>query len=205
MILVRASRELVADSANVNTVLSDVFSGTIASALDEGILFGSNSSGEMNGLTNYSIAEVDMGTNGAQLTNYDPLVEAYRKMLDNNSVSPSAYIMAPREWETLATLKDSQNRYLDRPQALDGIPFYDSTNIPVNESHGTANNASRIVTGDWNDLVIGFRNEMRIELLRERYADSYQYGFLVHMRVDAVPARDESFAQITGIIPDSGT
>lgn len=205
MILVRASRELIQDSVNANMLLEDVFAGTVGAAVDEGILFGTNSNGQMKGLTSYSLSEVDMGSNGAELTNYDPLVEAYRKMLDNNSVAPTAYIMAPREWETLAVLKDTQNRYLDRPQALDGIPFYDSTNIPVDESHGTASDASRIVTGNWSDLVIGLRNEMRIELLRERYADSYQFGFLVHMRVDALPARTESFAQITGIIPESGT
>lgn len=204
MILVKASRELIADSVNSNALLESVFTGTVASGVDEGILFGSNSNGEMKGLTSYSLAEVDMGTNGAALTNYDPLVEAYRKMLDNNSVGPTAYLMAPREWETLATLKDNDLRYLDRPQALNEIPFYETTNIPVDESHGTANNASRIVTGNWSDLVIGLRQQMRIELLREKYADSYQFGFLVHMRVDAIPARDESFAQITGIIP-SGT
>lgn len=205
MILVRASRELIADSVNANELLESVFAGTVASGVDQNILFGTNANGQMKGLTSYSLAEVDMGTNGAALTNYDPLVEAYRKMLDNNSVAPTGYLMAPREWETLAVLKDTTNRYLDRPQALEGVPFLETTNIPVDESHGTASDASRIVTGNWNDLVIGLRSEMRIELLRERYADSYQFGFLVHMRVDALPAREESFAQITGIIPDSST
>ena len=199
--IVLASRELIADSVNINDILETVFAGTTAAAVDAGILFGTNTGGEMKGLTSYDIAEVDMGENGAVLENYDPLIQAYRKMLDNNSVAPTGYLMAPREWETLATLKDTTNRYLDRPQALEGIPLLDTTNIPVDEEHGTAENASRIVTGNWNDLVIGLRSEMRIELLRERFASTYQYGFLCHMRVDALPAREESFAQITGIIP----
>lgn len=205
MILVKASRELMSDSINGESILESVFAGTVGAGVDAGILFGSNANGQMKGLTSYGISEVDMGTNGAELENYDPLVSAYRKMLDNNSVAPTAYLMAPREWETLAVLKDSQNRYLDRPQALDDIPFLETTNIPTDEEHGSADNASRIVTGNWNDLVIGLRSEMRIELLRERYADSYQFGFLCHMRVDALPARNESFAQITGIIPESAS
>lgn len=201
MILVKASRELISDSVNANDLLSSVFAGTVSAGVDAGILFGTNANGQMKGLTSYNLAEVDMGENGAALTNYDPLVQAYRKQLDNNSSAPTAYIMAPREWETLATLKDNQDRYLDRPQALDGIPFLETTNIPTDETHGTAENASRIVTGNFGDLVIGLRQSMRIELLRERFADSYQFGFLVHMRVDALPAREESFSQITGIIP----
>lgn len=201
MILVVASRELIADSVNINRAMESVFAGSVAAAVDQGILFGSNTNGEMKGLTSYNIGQVDMGTDGAALTDYDPLVQAYRNMLDSNASSPTAYLMAPREWETLATLKDANNRYLDRPQALDGIPLYDTTHIPTDETHGTASNASRIVTGNWNELVIGLRQQMRIELLREKYADSYQFGFLVHMRVDALPAHDKSFAQITGIIP----
>jgi len=201
MILVRASRELIADSVNANTLLEDVFTGTVASGVDAGILFGSNTGGEMKGLTSFSISEVDMGTDGATLDNFDPLIEIQRKMLDNNSAAPTAYIMAPREWETIAKFKDTTNQPLQRPQALRDIPFLETTNVPVDESHGAANDASRIVTGNWEDLVIGLRSEMRVELLRERYADSYQFGFLVHMRVDAIPARNESFGQITGIIP----
>ena len=38
-------------------------------------------------------------------------------------------------------------------------------------------------------------------VLRERYADNYQYGFLVHMRTDVAVEHAESFAQLIGVIP----
>lgn len=203
--IVKASRELMADSVNMSQVLESVFAGVTASAVDAGILFGTGSDGQIRGLTDYDIAEHDMGTDGAELVNYDPLVRAYRLMLDNNSVGPNAAIMAPRTWESLAILKDSQNRYLDRPQALENVQFLESTTIPATEIHGSATNASRIIMGNWADLVIGMRQQMRIEVLRERFASNYQLGFLCHLRVDAVPARLQSFAQITGIVPNGAS
>ncbi len=203
--IVKASRELMADSLNMNEVLESVFAGTTAAAVDQGILFGSGSDGQIKGLSSYNIAEVDMGTDGAPLESYAPLVQAYQKMLENNAPAPTGFIMNPREWGTLAGLTDTTGQPLRKPEALADIPMYETTGVPVDEVHGGASNASRIITGVWPDLVIGLRSEMRIDLLRERYASTYEYGFLVHMRVDAIPARDESFAQITGIIPASGT
>lgn len=201
--LVKASRELVMDSVNVEDALESAFTGALGSEVDRALLFGTDTAGQPKGLTSYAgVGTFSLGTgNGGPLTNYDPLLQIYRLMLDANSSPPSAFLMSPREWESLAVLKDSTGRYLDRPQALEGIPFLETTNIPVNEVVGTSNNTSRIITGNWNDLVIGFRRTLRIELLRETYAENYQFGFLAHLRVDAVPAREQSFAQVTGITP----
>jgi len=201
--LVKASRELVQDSLNIEEVIEAAFIGVISAELDRAMFFGTGSGGEMKGITQYSgISTTTLGSgNGGALTNYDPLVTAYRKLLDENSSAPTAYLMSPREWEALATLKDSDNRYLDKPQAITEIPFMETTNIPITDAIGTSNDASRIITGNFNDLVIGLRSEMRVELLKESFAQNYQYGFLVHMRVDAIPAREKSFSEVTGITP----
>jgi HK97 family phage major capsid protein len=199
--IVKASRELLQDSINVEQVLEGVFAGVTAQALDQNVIFGTGADGQIKGLTEYTINEYEMADNGDPLTNFDPLVLAYRQLLDQNAPPPTAYLMAPRTWETLQTLKDSQNRYLTPPAALDGIPMLETTHFPVDETQGTASNASRILTGYFPDLIVGIRQEMRVEVLRERFANSYEIGFLVHMRADAIPMRTGSFGQILGITP----
>jgi HK97 family phage major capsid protein len=73
--------------------------------------------------------------------------------------------------------------------------------MPVDETHGTATDASAIVMGDFRELWLGIRLQLRIEVLKERYADNLQMGFLAWLRADIQLAHPESFAKITGIIP----
>ena len=42
---------------------------------------------------------------------------------------------------------------------------------------------------------------MRIEVLRERYADNLQYGFLAYLRADVAVTHAASFGKLIGIIP----
>lgn len=204
MILVKASRELIQDSSNISNILSRVFSQTVSTAVDQGILYGSGADSEMRGLTNdfWDIDTVSMGTNGAALTDYDDMIDAINKLWTSNGGMPTAFLMHPRTLSALAKLKDDQSRYLDKPEILREVPLYDTTSIPIDETHGTATNASRILCGNWSDIMIGVRDQVRIELLREKWAPDFGIGFLVSMRVDFVPLRtDGSFSQITGIIP----
>ena len=66
---------------------------------------------------------------------------------------------------------------------------------------GTANNASTIVLGDFTQMMLGVRSELRIEVLREKYADTLQYGFIAHLRFDVQLAHAQSFAKLIGITP----
>lgn len=47
--------------------------------------------------------------------------------------------------------------------------------------------------------------EMSITILRERYADYGQIGFLVSMRADVQLAHKTSFSRLKGIIPVKGS
>ena len=47
--------------------------------------------------------------------------------------------------------------------------------------------------------MIGMRNEIRVEVLRERFADTHQYAFVAHMRFDIAIAHAASFHKISGI------
>ncbi|MBE3589871.1 MAG: phage major capsid protein [Firmicutes bacterium] len=120
-------------------------------------------------------------------------------MMAANAPEPTYYVMAPRTETQLAKLKDSTGQPLRRPDTLAQARFVASTIVPVNETHGTATGATRIITGDFSQVLVGVRTALRVEVLRERYADALQYGFLAWLRMDAALAHPDAFAQVVGI------
>ena len=201
-VIVKSSRELVQDSLNIEEILERSFAQAFAAEIDRVALLGSGTSPELEGIFNYAnINEVDMGTNGAAITSYAPIISAVQKLKESNAGEAGALIMAPRTWGTLTGLTDQNDQPLQRPGAIADIPYFDTNSIPIDQSHGTATDASTIITGDFSDLVLGMRSELRVELLSETYAANYQFGFLAHLRADVKPLHDESFTKITGIIP----
>jgi HK97 family phage major capsid protein len=58
-----------------------------------------------------------------------------------------------------------------------------------------------VIMGDFTELYLGVRSELRVEVLREKYADALQYGFLAWLRMDVAVAHAASFAKLIGILP----
>src|SRR3546814_3056226 len=71
-------------------------------------------------------------------------------------------------------MKDGNGQQLMRPKMLDPAAFLSTTSIEINETQGTSSNASRIYAGFYPDLFIGMRSELRVVVLRERYADAHR-------------------------------
>lgn len=199
--LVRISRELLADSLNIEAGLKNAFAKSLAISVDKAALIGTGS-GEPKGIANWAnVGSVDMGTNGAALTDYDPVLDAANVMMTANAGEPTAAIMHPRTLTAFNKLKDSQNRSLERPPAIKKLPFLPTTTVPIDDTHGTANDASRVFVGDYSGLMIGMRQQVRIDTLREYYAINHQYGFIASLRCDVVLEHDEQFAIIEGVTP----
>lgn len=199
--LVKLSRELAEDSANVSQMLEAAFVGAASVEFDRAGLFGSGGGQEPLGIANQNgIGTVSMGTNGAALTNFDPLIDGGVQVLEANA-EPGAAVMSPRTAGELAKLKDANGNPLRKPAMLDPIAELITTSVPNDQTQGTADNATSIVMGDWRQLIIGLRSELRIELLRETFAGNHQYGFVFHMRGDFQPAHANAFSAVEGIIP----
>lgn len=201
--LVKVSRELLEDSVNVESALINALTQSLSLELDRAALFGSGTAPELKGLTKYTnVGQVSMGTNGAQLTNWDKVIDAVNEILIDNGAEPNAMVMAPRTWAAIAKFKDTTGAPLAPPPALAKVQRLVSTAVPIAETQGTASNASEIILGDWRELMIGMRAEVRVEILKERFsADAFQVGFLAYLRADVAPAHEESFARLIGIIP----
>ena len=73
------------------------FAQATALEVDRVALLGSGSAPEPTGISNVTgVGEVDMGTNGAAITDYDEILDALQEIQDANAQDPTAAIMAPR-------------------------------------------------------------------------------------------------------------
>lgn len=203
-VLCRVSRELLEDSMNIDRVLPDIIAKAMASELDRVCLFGSGSGAEPQGLINMSsLPEVALDdqltdhANGA----FGPLIAARGLLLAANSEEPTAFILNPREDETYTGLRNGNGDPVIAPAKIARIPQLVSTVVPTDL--GVADNESVILTGDFTRMLVGIRNNLRIEILKERYAEFHQYAFIAHMRATVAVEQIAAFAAITGILPEA--
>lgn len=200
--LVKVTRELLQDSANIETVLRDAFAQAMALEVQRVAFYGDGVKeplGLINQPDNFKILEIDKGTNGGPFQ-FDDLIDGVGTLLQNDAEAPTATIMSAREWETFNKLKDGEGNHLINTghPVLQDNPILPTTAIKTDETKGTASNASRIFMGEWPQLVIAVRSDLRVEVLRELYAENYQFGFLAHMRLDIGVLQEKAFVQING-------
>ncbi|WP_407280120.1 phage major capsid protein [Aromatoleum evansii] len=201
-VLVKVSLELLQDSVNIEEALMTAFAGSLAGEVDRVALFGSGTAPEPRGIFNTTnVGSVSMGANGAALTNYGKILDVLYELEVANAAAPTGMVMHPRTSRVLNGLADTTGQPLRMPEALAGIPRFVTTATPIDQTQGTANNASAAVMGNFRELLLGVRQEMRIEVLRERFAENLQYGFIAHLRMDVAVAHPQSFCKLIGIIP----
>lgn len=200
--LVKCSRELLEDSANINEALTNAFAQAMALELDRVALIGTGADPEPQGIKGRpGVGSVSMGTNGAQLTSWDKILDALQTVQTANANDLTAAILHPRTGRAINGFKDTTNQPLQRPKAVEDLPLLSSTQVRIDDLQGSASNASRITLGDFTELMVGVRSELRIDILRERFAEFHQYAFIAHLRGDIQTAHDESFCEVVGVIP----
>ena len=202
MALVKCSRELLEDSLNMEQMLPQIIAAAMALEVDRAGLFGTGSSDQPTGLTGLSIGQVAVNAKLSAYAggSYGPLVAARTAILTANAGEPTAIILHPREDGALVGLRNGSGDPAQAPAKIAAIPQLTTTTIPVNGGAGT--NESSIVVGNFNHMLIGLRNSLRIEVLKERYAEFNQFGFVAHMRVDFAAEHLGAFAEVTGIRPE---
>ena len=149
-----ATVELLEDGIGMEGIIQNSIVQAMSQAIDRAALLGSGTGSDPLGVvSNTNVPIIDLGTNGAALTGYGNLIAAQLKLRESNFI-PSAAIMAPREFHTFAGLTDTTGQPLRRPDAL-GFEFLDTNKIPIDLTHGTADDASLIVVGDFSQLWVG--------------------------------------------------
>ncbi|MCU7932794.1 MAG: phage major capsid protein [Candidatus Thiodiazotropha sp. (ex Codakia rugifera)] len=200
-VLVKVSRELLEDSLNIEEALMGALSSSLALELDRVGMFG-NGADEPLGITQANgIGSVSMGTNGAAITDWSSVLDLLLEIEQDNAGPTTAIIQAPRTWRTIEGFVDSTGQPLQPPPAIAAIPRLTTTSVPIDQTMGSATNASSMIAGNFSQVMIGLRTGIRIEVLKEAYADHLQYAFLAHLRADIALAHRESFAELSGIVP----
>lgn len=197
-VLVKVPRELLEDSINIETELPRILAAAMARELDRVVFLGSGVDPEPAGLD--TISGVLTQPHDAVLSDYAPLVTARKSLKGQNVERVSAYVMHPDAEAEFGGLVDSTGQPLNYPPILDRpepMSMLTTTQLPTNLGAGT--NETTIYAGDFSQLMIGLRSEVRIDVLKERYADNHQYGFVCHARYDVAAAHPEAFLRITGV------
>jgi HK97 family phage major capsid protein len=196
-VLVKVSRELLEDSLNIETALPNIIAEAMAREVDRVALFGSGTPPEPKGVVNFS--DIQTIALNAAITNYSPLVKARTKIRNANAPGASAFIMHTEDEGAFADLRESTTgQPLNVPPAIAQVPILSTTAVPGDLTASPPDD-TQIVTGWFPYLLIGMRSQLRIEVLKERYADNMQYGFLAHLRMDVAAEHENAFVKITGI------
>jgi HK97 family phage major capsid protein len=201
-VLVRVSRELLEDSLNIETALPALLARKMAEKVDTVSLFGSGIAPKPRGVVNFS-GLTSNSFEGGELLSYAPLIQARTALRTVNS-DVTAYIMSPREDGQLAMLTAKDGQPLLIPPAIANVPMLVTSKMPIGEGgegEGEDDLSSAILAGEWRRLLVGMRWHLRIEVLRERFADKLQYGFLAHLRMDVAAEHEAAFTVLDGIVP----
>jgi HK97 family phage major capsid protein len=206
--LVKVSRELLEDSLNIEEILLNSLALGVAQQLDYAGLYGTGADNQPTGLQKVLVDGnffTNLATNGAALSAkgyYKPIIDAMSNVAASNGMANAA-IMAPRTLYDLAGFTDTTNQPLRVPQLIaDNLQLLDSNSVPVTYATGTGTATSEIFVGDFNHLMLGLRQGLRIEVLKENFADHLQVGFLCHLRADWKLATTNSFWLVRGILND---
>lgn len=194
-VIVKVSRELLEDSLNMETVLPNLLATALAQELDRVALLGSGTAPEPRGVSNFTGLTAS-GVTAAELSGYSPLIKARTALRTANS-DATAYIMSPRDEGQLAGLTATDGQPINVPSAIARVPMLTTSKIPTNMGAGT--DESIILAGDWSRLMVGVRTDITIGILKERYADTWQYGFVAVLRADIAAEHEAAFTKLAGI------
>ena len=128
----------------------------------------------------------------------DELIELQAKIKQAYQGS-ACWIMNPATFTAIKKLKDSNNRYLlqdditgEFPFRLLGKPVFLSDNMPA-----IAASAKAVLYGDCSGLSVNFRENISIQILREKYATQHALGVVSWFEFDSKVTDNQKLAVLT--------
>lgn len=139
------------------------------------------------------------GTNGGT-PNWDWFIDAVAAVATAN-FSATGHLSAPRAFASLAKTKDSQQRYLGRPEYLSDVGDYETSQVPVTLKKGTSTDCTASFVGDFSQMVVGLRGE--IAMLRDPYTQglSRTTRLIIWQKADIGVLNKGAFQIVDGVRP----
>lgn len=207
--LTLASNELLADSTpSVRDVLARDHEAAVAALLDRQMLEGDGVAPNLRGVRNFSgITVTTLGTGDGGAVNLDDLSAAVER-LESDNAQARAIWMHPRSWATLRRAKDADGRYQLQPdptgearRQLFGVPVHLSSQISVTETVGASTDCSWIAVADTSRVIVGRRDQIRLEMSRDFAFDADQTAIRTVSRWDIGLADAAAVELIAGVRP----
>jgi HK97 family phage major capsid protein len=183
------SVELAEDAPNAASTIQNALAQALATELDRVVLVGSGEGAEPAGILDADGVEtVELGAgNGLKLGGYDVFLNAIATLLANNADEANlATIFAPRTWGTLSNILDGNQNFLLPPPAFTALKRLVSSQVPIDQTVGGSDDCSTIFTGDFRQVGIGMKTQLKIETSRsaEDAWDKLQVGIRAYLRAD---------------------
>lgn len=190
-VLVKASHEVLADSRNLEQVISQEFAKLMALKMDRAILIGNALTGqsEPQGIINTLdvLSDLVPGT----WTNFDPIVDAVGSLRSQN-FEPNALIANPTTHTFWGKLKDNQDNPLKIPTDVAELSKFSTT------SFASEGYEDYVLTGDFSQCLVGIRQNLVFEIFRDTMIEDLSVAFLAHLRMDVQLAHAEAFHFLSG-------
>jgi HK97 family phage major capsid protein len=202
------SIELFEDSLpNIDTLVTNSITKSLALALDYAALYGSGTAPQPRGVRNQSgVTVVDLGTNGYTLVDYSKFSAAISTLMGANFQGPFSAIYSARTAGELDNLQDTLHQPLRQPDLVAAMRKFVSNQVPNNLTKGSANTASDAFVGAFDNLMIGMRTGMVMEISRVA-ADSSGSAFTnaqcwvrSYLRADVQLAHPTAFVCLNGLL-----
>lgn len=193
--LMSITLEALQSSANLEAVVRNAISESIARTIDRACLFGDGAN-EPKGVLTYD--DINLIPQTADIANYNPFVRAIGAVRAANG-EPTAWALNASTDEDLNLLVDANGNPLAIPPVVSGLDRMISNQLPNNG--GTNTDESTSIIYDPNALLIGLQSPISIELSRQA-DDAYRKGIVylrVYAFVDIAVLRPKHISSITGL------
>lgn len=187
--MIRVSWELMSDSFfSFEELLSDLIAERLGRSANEALTTGGGS-GAPNGIVTAAATGKTAAATAAITA--DELKDLFHSVDPAYRASPSCgWQMNDSTWKLIGKLKDANDRYLLTDGSAGDITRAPASTlfgrpIWVNQAMANATAAlAPIVFGDFRKYAVRRVGGMSITVLRERYAERHQNGFMGHLRID---------------------
>jgi HK97 family phage major capsid protein len=163
----RISEEMLADTAQLTSYISNRVPAKLLEVEDDQILGGNGTSPNLNGLYN-SGTNFDTSSSGAfyqsvdSANEFDVLVAAINQLALSN-YKPNYILLNPTDFHKILLLKDSQSRYL-KDQVYQGLqPSFMGVPVIINNEV----NSGTFLVGDFNSCQLWIRENLSVSFHRE--------------------------------------
>lgn len=180
------SNELLQDALGLGEFLRDALAQVLSTTLDRACLAGNGKGENPLGLFNQPDVRTTAPTSGGAFQ-YDDLIRSHGRV-EGANYTPTAVVCSTGTQTHYRMLKDGEGRYL---QPLDWMAPIVATNAVPN-TFGNGSQAA-FCCGDFTNMVVGMRQNLRVEVLREAAAQRNQTIICAVLRADVGLLRPSAF------------